>query len=144
VGCGTGEEHHPDNCEAYGDSMPPLPPRPAIEILEKTWARIVHNKKGEPIGFIDLYVHYTRAELLIGREPPGTPCWFPYNDHDSACFEVRIQIASLGELISQIRIYQAHVHGTFCVVSPDDRFESILQEQGIGFLKYQNSSPKAM
>lgn len=39
----------------------------AIEVLEKTWARIVHNKKGELIGFINLYVHCTRAELLIDR-----------------------------------------------------------------------------
>jgi hypothetical protein len=116
----------------------------AIEVLEKTWARIVHNKKGEPIGFINLYVNYTRAELLIDREPSGTPRWFPYNDHDSACFEVRTEITSVGELIRLVRMYQAHAHGTFCVVSPDQRFGTIPQQQDIGFVKHRNSSMEAM
>jgi hypothetical protein len=133
-----------DHYEAYGDAMPPLPARPPIEILGKTWSWIVRDKSGEPIGCIDLYVQYTRAELLVDREPSGAPRWFQYNDHDSACFEVRTEIASLGELVRQIRLYQAHVHGRFYVVSPDDRFERILQEQEIGFIKYDNSSLEAM
>lgn len=96
----------------------------------------MRDKRGELIGCIDLYVRYTRAELIIDREPSGAPRWFVYNDHDSTCFEVRTEIPSVGELIRLVRMYQAHVHGTFYVVSPDDRFQNILHQQGIGFIKY--------
>lgn len=54
------------------------------------------------------------------------------------CVEVKSKIDSAGELIRQIRMYEQYVRhvDSFVVVSPDDRFKSALESQGILFYKY--------
>ncbi|MGC4052924.1 MAG: hypothetical protein QM757_26650 [Paludibaculum sp.] len=53
-----------------------------------------------------------------------------------ACFEVKSEIPSIGELIRQIRAYGVYQKDClWFVVSPDDRFAGVLKRQGIGFLK---------
>ena len=49
--------------------------------------------------------------------------------------EVKPAIRSLGEVIRQIRMYQAHCSGKYYVCCPDDRFKSALASQGIGFIR---------
>lgn len=52
-------------------------------------------------------------------------------------FEIKTQINSIGELLRQINTYRIHLsYYKFIIISPDDRFEKILQGQGILFYKY--------
>jgi len=64
------------------------------------------------------------------------PRWLCHGSHHDWAFEVKTVIPSLGELIRQIKMYRAYDKSKFFVVSPDDRFVKVLNEQGIGFLKY--------
>jgi hypothetical protein len=69
------------------------------------------------IGFVDMYI--PDYQLYI---------------------EVKTRIPSIGELIRQISMYKTYAcargYYRFAVVSPDDRFEKILENQGIHFYKY--------
>lgn len=91
---------------------------------------------------------------LVRRGPNGfpeatqfTPTWQRQEQCRELFFEVKPSIRSLGEIIRQIRMYQSSQGASglngrketetpdWWVVSPDDRFESALKSQGIGFLK---------
>ena len=50
--------------------------------------------------------------------------------------EAKMAIPSLGELLRQINLYRTAFSGKFVVVSPEDRFSTILVEQGVTFIKY--------
>ncbi|MHA2265228.1 MAG: hypothetical protein ACXAEN_22770 [Candidatus Thorarchaeota archaeon] len=54
------------------------------------------------------------------------------------CIEVKTEIPSVGELIRQIAMYKQYTISQpfFAVVSPNDRFASVLESQGILFYKY--------
>ncbi len=54
----------------------------------------------------------------------------------SIFIEAKSEIKSLGELIRQINVYRTYQGGNYFVVAPDDRYIDILNEQGIGFIKY--------
>jgi hypothetical protein len=49
-------------------------------------------------------------------------------------FEIKSSIPSIGELIRQIRMYQTYQKGRYVVVSPDARWERMLDSQRIGFI----------
>ncbi len=52
-----------------------------------------------------------------------------------AYFEVKPSIPSLGEVIRQVRMYQNYTAGTeWWIVSPDTRFKTQIEAQGIKFL----------
>lgn len=134
------------------------------------WEMAVPGKTS-PIGFIDLYARtYSVAltfEQRIDQDYCGTPdcnhpeCW-KIRKHVSEikhlAFEVKSTISSLGELIRQIRRYEAalpwckcpyqygqqihhdtygdHFVPRFYVVSPDTRRIEAITNQGIGFIEY--------
>ena len=56
--------------------------------------------------------------------------------------EIKTQIPTLGELIRQMRSYEAYAapQTEFVVVSPDDKYENILADQGFHFFKYNDPS----
>jgi hypothetical protein len=56
-------------------------------------------------------------------------------------FEVKSFIPSLGDVIRQVRHYQAHLPITYVIVSPDVRFRSQIEAQGVRFLEYVSAKP---
>lgn len=74
------------------------------------------------IGFVDMLIHCD-----------GIWC--------DVAVEIKTSIPSLGELIRQIRMYQQYLKKIpFVIISPDDRFQSALESQGIKFYKYEGDS----
>lgn len=57
--------------------------------------------------------------------------------YGNIAFEVKSQIKNVGEVIRQIRQYQvfAPTSCKFVIVCPDDKFQKIIESQGIGFLR---------
>jgi hypothetical protein len=120
-----------------------------FEVVKKEWQKPIDVNK-IATGYVDMYIKYRafpqewetfefedrfkRPEIDLAKCTPQDEIHFlqPF-----VGFEVKSSIASLGELIRQIRTYQIKFKGVpFHVVSPDDRFATILEEQGIGFIKY--------
>lgn len=83
-----------------------------------------------------MLVSHTWPQLHVSAHSIGGECrWDILENQATVCFEVKTRIDSLGEVIRQIRMYQAHVGAPFYVVCPDDRFRAALNEQKIGFIK---------
>ena len=111
------------------------------------------RRKAYTIGFCDMMVLWRQPfiECLFDVEPKFVdglwrPVWsykgsrIRKPDHslesDTAYFEVKPSIPSAGELIRQLRMYQAYTgNAKWFVVSPDDRFRSIVESQGFGFIQ---------
>lgn len=115
--------------------QPPQRPR-KVWIKDKVWERPVFGRNGFMIGFVDMSVTlgYEKMVLTYGRYG-SLPEWSAVNEEALYLFEVKPSIPSVGELIRQIRMYQPYLPGNYFVVSPDDRFASILAGQKIDFLK---------
>lgn len=104
-----------------------------FRIMERKWEHEIieevhyyaSNKK-MVVGFVDLFVSFLRD---IDKEENIWPCVY---------FEVKTEIPSLGELLRQLNFYKVYLKSkpTFVIVSPDERFEKVIQEQGFYFYKY--------
>jgi hypothetical protein len=92
--------------------------------------KYVKSEKVKPKKVGKLYEKFLEAAELSNLVVKFSmkECW--------AWFEVKTTIPSLGELIRQIRLYQSYVNGTWFVVCGDNKFESQLKNQGIGFIQY--------
>jgi hypothetical protein len=69
---------------------------------------------------------------------------------DSAYFEVKTTIPSLGELLRQLSMYRQYLRKhrdefdpQIVVVCPDARFADKIREQGFGFIQTPGATPKA-
>ena len=86
------------------------------------------------IGFADLLVHY-KGEFYDKYIKE-------YQMSEGfVIIEVKTKIPDLGSVIRQMRTYQTyqnHYRTQYLVVSPDDRFTEILNEQGFYFYKYRD------
>lgn len=85
------------------------------------------------VGYIDIFVRIHGKFYFSDTKE--------YEDSDRGVFiEVKTQIPSLGELIRQMRAYQAYegYHTHYLIVSPDDRHQKLLKEQGFWFYKYKD------
>jgi hypothetical protein len=87
--------------------------------------------RNRQLGHVDLYVSYDHK--VGGGDWKESHC----------CIEAKTKIGTLGALLRQIRFYQdGTIDGSrickmpFIVVSEDDRFADVLNEQGVKFLKY--------
>ncbi|WP_417914982.1 hypothetical protein [Candidatus Electronema sp. JM] len=136
------------------EKLDPVPVKPSLSNIKKIWECPVKGYNDYIVGFIDLKVTYDYPELILaGISIPAdlyrisgitwSPKWEVhtiqqghYPCADPIYFEVKTEIPSLGELIRQINIYREYGAKKIFVVSPDDRYVSVLQEQGIGFIKY--------
>lgn len=134
---------------------PLVPEWPGITV-SKTWEQPVMNGKFM-VGFVDMAVLAENPYLCLcnrsngyprdpwefsvaawERDPmgDGAPLWTTRSLQRSFLFEVKPSISSLGEVIRQIRMYEAYEeNATFLVVCPDSRFQSPLAAQGIGFVQ---------
>ncbi len=95
------------------------------------------------IGFVDMKVMYSQPAFRVAYDNESTKVRFEVLQRgrsDTAYFEVKPSIPSLGEVIRQIRMYQTYTgHWPWFIVSPDDRFAEQLRDQGIGFVKVPNT-----
>ncbi|APY10171.1 hypothetical protein BWZ22_02495 [Seonamhaeicola sp. S2-3] len=85
------------------------------------------------VGYIDILVRIQGKFYFNDSDK--------YEDYTKNVFiEVKTQIPSLGELIRQMRAYQAYDDRftDYIVISPDDRHKKILNEQGFWFYKYKD------
>lgn len=107
--------------------------------LIKIWEKpITTGKNNYIIGFIDFSV---TCVVLTSKEDLGSREFCFDLGSREFCFEVKSKIPSVGELIRQIHLYREYLPGkSFMIVSPDDRFKSVLESQKIGFIKYESKS----
>jgi hypothetical protein len=131
------------------------PERPKLQVLAKVWEDPVFKFDGRNnankylIGFVDMKIKFN--DYSVGYDGffkeqdrldktslniAGFPKWKISAHEQSIFIEVKTQIKSLGELIRQIKMYQAYQSGNYYVVSPDDNHRELLNQQGIGFIKY--------
>ena len=111
--------------------------------FEKQWEYPITVKSGRRedkfiVGFVDFLVNVHYPQLTIR----GKQWHVEYPSMIRFWFEAKTSVR-LGPLIRQIRAYQEFVgrDAVFTVVSPDDRHADTLRAQGIGFLKYDPTSP---
>jgi hypothetical protein len=149
------KERYEDFVRKTGVEPPELgnsPEKPPVCEIKKEWEHPITtgSENKFTVGFVDMAVSYgcpslsvTGLELkyddrgkALGFKVP--PSWqIIHNDTKKVCFEIKVSIKSIGELIRQIRLYEVYeTRARFIVVSPDDHAEKILKSQRIGFLKY--------
>lgn len=108
-------------------------------VTEKTWEKPVMNGNFM-VGFVDMLVVYAVERDNVRLSPRWTGQKYGITSHSEGAqfkfaFEVKPSIPSAGELIRQIRMYQPFTHGVrWFIVSPDTRFRSVIEGQGIGFI----------
>lgn len=110
-----------------------------VRIAQKVWEQPIMTGKEFMVGFVDMMIQVDCfGDLSYSQHDdkdklPGQ--WICMGKKENYLFEIKPMIPSVGELIRQIRMYQQYKAGTYIVVSPDDRFASVLAGQDIGFLK---------
>jgi len=106
------------------------------EVSVGKWEHTVIHESGNykmVVGFVDIKVDIHGKFFIKDSK-----------EHESLTktlfIEIKTQIPSLGELIRQMRAYQAFGDRftSYMVISPDDQFETILNEQGFWFYKYKD------
>lgn len=110
-----------------------------FEITTNKWEHEVVYSQGNYtmlVGFIDLLIY------IKGTFHTKNYCDFEHKGL-SVFIEVKSVIPDLGELIRQMRAYQTFRDNVetptkYLIVSPDDRHEEILIEQGFYFYKYND------
>lgn len=89
--------------------------------LEKPMIEIKYNSKNI-IGYLDVFI-----EFRIGVQTYKLG------------IEIKPYLDSLGGLLRQINKYKNfHPNIIYALVSPDDKYSKIIQEQGVRFLKIKN------
>ena len=111
------------------------------KIIRNKWEHEIFNSNNNYkllIGFVDIMVEvYGEFEYYHDREI------LKDNMSKKIYIEVKTEIPSLGELIRQMRAYQAYTISSdsyYMVISPDDRHTKILNEQGFYFYKSKDPS----
>lgn len=109
-----------------------------INLFNCVWEHPIKAKNNYIVGFADLHYKskliYEMTNFDTGRKKEETTVFDTYFD---VFFEIKTSIRSAGELIRQIRTYQTYTQGYWIVVSPDNKYEQLLTEQGIYFYKYE-------
>jgi hypothetical protein len=131
---GMAEEQFVSIANHLGSSALPQVPRPPFRLKRRTWESPIMSHQ-YVVGFIDLAVEY--EEPFLHLERPGSDYQWDvmWTQSNPWYFEVKTVIESVGELIRQIRLYQAYTQGTWVVVCPDDTYKAILKSQGILLIK---------
>jgi hypothetical protein len=122
--------------EGAPDEMPLLPPKLPIILKEMVWEKPLEAENDDPVGFIDLYVRHTVSWVSPYRLLHHGWGWHLIEEDHTSCFVVKSFIHSIDEVIRQVQMYKSYEISDFWVVCPDDRFVDLLNEQGIGFIKY--------
>jgi len=124
------------------------PSKPPLEqIISTSWEQPIGTGRDNKyiVGFIDLVAWIKVPRLtLINLDAEKDIEWEDIAWHIADYpdriitfnFEIKSSIPSVGELLRQIRMYQEYTNGHFIVVSPDTRFKSVIEKQGIKFIDY--------
>lgn len=122
--------------EVIAETVMSKNPHP-YKIITNKWEHQVMHINGNYrmiVGYIDILVRIQGKFYFSDTKE--------YEDNIKNVFiEIKTQIPSLGELIRQMRAYQAYENNGFTeymVVSPDEKFNKILNEQGFWFYKYKD------
>jgi hypothetical protein len=124
---------------------PPDPPPPAATTI--TWELPLGDSRWIA-GFLDIYatIKVSRRSMYTWN-PSDTdwdaPYWGIWSEEFAFGFEVKAAIPSVGDLIRQIRFYEAKWNGhrrpAFYVVSPHGKHAPALVAQGIGFVHHPSA-----
>lgn len=114
-------------------------PRPLPRIWRKDIEPVLTRRTGyqerneQLVGYADLIFHtQTPIVTLIDDNDTIDIGW----EHGpSLLLEVKSKMPTLGELMRQLQLYRTAFKGLLVVVSPDDRYASILGEQEVHFIK---------
>lgn len=121
--------------KVLSDTVMAKNPHP-FKVVNNRWEHQVMHINGNYrmiVGYIDIFVDI-QGKFFYS----DTGQYEKSNNH--VFIEIKTQIPSLGELIRQMRAYQAYQskYTNFLIVSPDDRHKKILKEQGFWFYKYKD------
>lgn len=114
-------------------------PRPLPRVWRKDIEPVLKRRTGyqdrneQLVGYADLifHTHTPILTLLDGNDTIG----IEWEHGPSLLLEVKSKMPTLGELMRQLQLYRTGFNGKLIVVSPDDRYASILAEQEIHFIK---------
>jgi hypothetical protein len=129
--------------------LPPLPDKPPISKITSRW-EVPINTTGNYVsgnkyivGFVDFSVRCNMPSLDLrgvgDSHLPDSwrPEWEVHFINRTFRFEVKTEIASLGEVIRQINMYREYdSDAQYYLVSPDGSHVDILNKERIGFIKY--------
>jgi hypothetical protein len=100
-----------------------------IEFEDYTWLHDVKMKQSDK-RFLSKY------EFIIDRDDVQ---WYCKAVENSLNIEVIAEFKSLSSILRKIKLCQGHeAGGQYCIVSPDDKFEIAIKDQGFFFVKYPN------
>jgi len=136
--------------KSFADKNPRLNPRVSRKTLEYVLKSYTgHNNKLERIvGYADLLID-TESPQITGdyeyNECSGLPeklksvqvSWGRnFRSSQRILVEAKSVLPTVGELMRQIQLYRTAFSGSFVVVSPDDSYSQLLNEQNVVFVKY--------
>lgn len=104
-------------------------PDPVLRVGRPTWEQPILRGGQYVIGFVDMKVVVERSRPFVDDGE-----WRVGFQRETVFIEAKSSIRSLGEVIRQVRLYQEYAEGTYAIASPDTRFRSVLESQGIGFI----------
>lgn len=129
-------------------------PRPNPRASKRSWEYILKSYTGyrdlieRIVGYADLFIEtevpfieteYIQNQYGDTSELEGFRlCWSSDKRYgaQNLLIEAKSVLPTLGELMRQVRLYATTTNATIVVVSPDDRYTKILNEQGIKFVQY--------
>ena len=123
-------------------------PRPNPKIVKKELEPVLRSYSGynrnveRIVGYGDVLLTYmfptveniydpkilSNRDAVIGYQISG--------DGYQVLLEAKTVLPTLGELMRQLNLYATAFTGKQAVISPDDRYATILREQGYGFMTY--------
>ena len=146
-----------ENSLRYGDDAPIddasfklakdyLPTKKPFSVMEKLWEWPL-RKDSTIIGFVDMLVVFRAQAFRPGSSSTWSTSKYEVDDlHYCALFEAKTTI-NLGQLIRQLNFYKVNFRlpdrdfyisqKMDIVVSPDNRYKKILNEQGIHYVEYK-------
>lgn len=128
-------------------------PRPNPRVSRKTLEYVLRSYTGYQdkleriVGYADLLIE-TEVPIVTAKYAPGPTrydddvfdgfemTWSRGREAPYILVEAKSVLPTVGELMRQIQLYRTAFGGKMVVVSPDDRYASILAEQGVIFVKY--------
>ena len=98
------------------------------------------NKLERIVGYADLLIETKLPNIYpiwseVGEEIQGYELHFTTDKSPKILVEAKSSLPTMGELMRQLQLYRTAFNGKLVVVSPDDRYEKILSEQGVTFIK---------
>lgn len=114
--------------------------RPDPRITRKSLSYVLQRATGyggkyvQIVGYADILVE-TQFPIVMAAEQKGDVA-LGWREGPSFLIEAKSKLPTLGELMRQIQLYRTAFSGKVVVVSPDDAYRSILEEQDVLFVQY--------